>query len=122
MTENKHTPSEIDALYNTIKHIIEEARNTVYRAANFAMVQAYWNIGKTIVEEELKGKERAEYGQEIIKQLAKKLTKDHGKGFTETNLKYMRQFYQVFEKSHALRDQLSWTHYLITKPVRSKNF
>lgn len=119
MTENKHIPSGFDTLYNTINQIIEDARNTVYRTANFTMVQAYWNIGKTIVEEEQNGKERAEYGQELIKQLSKKLTKKHGKGFTETNLKYMRQFYQVFEKSHALRDQLSWTHYRLLLKVEN---
>ncbi len=72
---------------------------------------------KTIVEEEQNGEDRAEYGQEIIKQLSKKLTQKHGKGFTETNLKYMRQFYQVFENSHSLRDQLSWTHYRLLLKV-----
>jgi len=119
MENNPPTPSGFDTLYTTINQIIEEARNMVYRTANFTMVQAYWNIGKTIVEEEQKGKERAEYGQELIKQLSKKLTKKHGKGFTETNLKYMRQFYQVFEKSHALRDQLSWTHYRLLLKVEN---
>lgn len=119
MAENRHVSSEFDTLYNTINQIIEEARNTVYRTANFTMVQAYWNIGKTIVEEEQNGKERAEYGQELIKQLSKKLTKKHGKGFTETNLKYMRQFYQIFEKSHSLRDQLSWTHYRLLLKVEN---
>lgn len=119
MADKKHTPSGFDTLYNTINQIIEEARNTVYRTANFTMVQAYWSIGKTIVEEEQNGKERAEYGQELIKQLSQKLTKKHGKGFTETNLKYMRQFYQVFEKSHALRDQLSWTHYRLLLKVEN---
>lgn len=119
MAENRHISSEFNTLYNTINQIIEEARNTVYRTANFTMVQAYWNIGKTIVEEEQNGKERAEYGQELIKQLSKKLTKKHGKGFTETNLKYMRQFYQIFEKSHSLRDQLSWTHYRLLLKVEN---
>lgn len=120
MSKNKPIPSQFDTLYNTINQIIEEARNTVYRTANFTMVQAYWSIGKTIVEEEQNGKERAEYGQELIKQLSKKLTKKHGKGFTETNLKYMRQFYQIFEKSHALRDQLSWTHYRLLLKVENE--
>jgi len=98
-------------LYNEIKTIIEESRNNVYRAANFAMVQAYWHIGKLIVEEEQKGEKKAAYGKELIKNLANQLTKEYGKGFTETNLKYMRQFYSVFKKSHSLRGELSWTHY-----------
>lgn len=109
----------INKLYDTINQIIEEARKTVYRTANFTMVQAYWNIGRVIVEEEQNGKERAKYGQEVIAQLALKLTQKHGRGFTETNLKYMRQFYQLFEKSHALRDELSWTHYRLLLKVKN---
>ena len=119
MSKNKPTPSQFDTLYNTINHIIEEARNTVYRTANFTMVQAYWNIGKTIVEEEQNGQERAEYGQELIKQLSKKLTKKHGKGFNTTNLWYIRQFYTIFQNFHALRGELSWTHYRLLLKVEN---
>lgn len=110
--------TNIDTLYRAIEQIIEEARNKVYRTANFTMVQAYWNIGRTIVEEEQKGKERAEYGKELIARLSKKLTQRYGRGYTETNLKYMRQFYQVFQKGHALRDELSWTHYRLLLKVK----
>lgn len=91
MTGSENNPSKINTLFNTINQIIEEARNTVYRTANFTMVQAYWNIGKTIVEEEQNGKERAEYGQELIKQLSKKLTKKHGKGFHLLSSSYLGQ-------------------------------
>jgi len=112
--------NNINKLYDTINQIIEEARKTVYRTANFTMVQAYWHIGRAIVEEEQNGKERAEYGQEVITQLALKLTQKHGRGFTETNLKYMRQFYQLFDKSHALRDELSWTHYRLLLKVKNE--
>lgn len=119
MAKQNHPPQAVNTLYDTINKIIEEARNTVYRAANFAMVQAYWHIGRAIVEEEQNGKERAGYGQELIRQLAKKLTRKHGRGFTETNLKYMRQFYRFFKKSHALRDELSWTHYRLLLKVET---
>jgi len=74
------------------------------------MVQAYWNVGRLIVEEEQAGKERAEYGQELVKQLAEKLT-DYGNNFSERNLWYMKQFYQQWPKVNALRSELSWTHY-----------
>jgi len=57
----------------------------------------------------------------LIKELSVRLTKEYGKGFTLTNLKYMRKFYQTFEKSHALRDQLSWTHYRILLKVEKEN-
>lgn len=119
MTRSKHIPEKIDILYNTINQIIEEARNTVYRTANFTMVQAYWNIGKVIVEEEQNGKERAEYGKEIIQQLSQKLTQKHGKGFNTTNLWYIRQFYQIFENFHSLRGELSWTHYRLLLKVKN---
>lgn len=120
MSKNSPKNVGLDSLFETINQIVEEARNTAYRAANFAMVKAYWNIGRAIVEEEQQGRERAEYGKELIIQLAKKLTKKYGRGFTQTNLKYMRQFYQVFDKSHALRDQLSWTHYRLLLKVKDE--
>jgi len=111
MAENKHQPSELNTLYNTINQIIEEARNTVYRTANFTMVQAYWNIGRAIVEEEQNGQDRAEYGQYILQELAKKLTKKYGKSYGERNLRYVRQFYRIFQNWNAVRSELSWTHY-----------
>ena len=75
MAKKKTLAVSTGALYESIKQIIEEARDNVYRAANFAMVQAYWRIGKLIIEEEQNGKERAGYGEEIIKQLSGRLTK-----------------------------------------------
>ena len=96
--------------YNDIKSILINARNKVYKTANFAMVEAYWNIGKIIIDEQ-GGKETAEYGQGLLQELSNQMTKDFGKGFTVTNLKYMRQFYLTFPNCHALRDELSWTHY-----------
>jgi len=119
MENKKYIPERINTLYDTINQIIEEARNTVYRTANFTMVQAYWNIGRAIVEEEQNGKERAEYGQELIKQLAKKLTKKHGKSFSERNLWYIKQFYQKWTNMNALRSELSWTHYRLLLRVEN---
>ncbi|HOH94770.1 MAG: PDDEXK nuclease domain-containing protein [Bacilli bacterium] len=96
--------------YNEIKSILINARNKVYSTANFAMIEAYWNIGKKIIEKQ-GGKDKAEYGLGLIKELSTQMTKDFGKGFTVTNLKYMRQFYLTFPNGHALRGELSWTHY-----------
>ena len=95
----------INKTYKAVKEILEAARSTAYRAVNFAMVQAYWNIGRVIVEEELKGKSKAEYGEYLLKELSIRLTKDFGKGFTETNLRYMRLFYLSFEIMNAERSQ-----------------
>jgi hypothetical protein len=69
------------------------------------MVQAYWNIGRIIVEEEQKGKATAGYGEYLINELAARLTAEFGKGFTISNIKYFRQFYLSFSIGHALRGQ-----------------
>jgi len=121
MAKHLPTSNNIDTLYKTINQIIEDARNKVYRTANFTMVQAYWNIGRTIVEEEQKGKERAEYGKEIVKNLSKKLTQKHGKSYSERNLWYMKQFYQKWSNMNALRSELSWTHYRLLLRVENDN-
>lgn len=84
------------------------------------MVEAYWNIGKSIVEQQ-DGYEKAEYGSRLIAELSKQMIVDFGKGFTLTNLKYMRQFYLTFPNSHALRDELSWTHYRLLMRVENEN-
>lgn len=97
--------------YEQISSILEEARDRAYRSVNEAMVHAYWEIGRRIVEEEQGGAERAAYGKALIKELSRRLTADFGRGFTTTNLKYMRQFYLAFPIRHALRDELTWTHY-----------
>lgn len=108
------------SFYNQIKEILETARNNVYTAANSAMVQAYWNIGRSIVEKQ-GNEERAEYGSQLIKELSLQLTNDFGKGFTQSNLKYMRQFYLTFQNSHALRGELSWTHYRMLMRVQNND-
>lgn len=103
--------SSLEITYQNIRDILEEARSSAYRSVNFAMVQAYWQIGRIIIEEEQKGKERAEYGKALINELSRKLTYDYGKGFNERNLWYMRNLYSIFPKVNALRSELSWTHY-----------
>lgn len=72
--------------YDEIKNILLIARNKVYQTANFAMVEAYWNIGKSIIEEQ-DGNEKAEYGTGLLKELSKQMIQDFGKGFTVANLK-----------------------------------
>ncbi len=101
----------MDKVYRDIRTVLEKARGNAYRAVNFAMVTAYWQIGKVIVEEEQEGVKRAEYGKSLIKCLAQKLTQEYGKGFTERNLWYIRDFYMKFRKVNALRSELTWTHY-----------
>jgi len=114
---SKELMQNIDGLYQRIREILDNARNKVYRSANIEMVQAYWNVGREIMEEEQKGKERAEYGKHLIKEISRRLTKEYGKGFDSRNLYYMRRFYTVFPNLNALRSELSWTHYRLLMQV-----
>ncbi len=137
----------MEPLYREIRAVLEEARTGAYRAVNAAMVQAYWRVGRLIVEHEQKGRSRAEYGESVIASLAVRLTKDLGRGFDERNLWYMRSFYLAFPilnaarsespgtkkravaprelpirhsaggESPALRPELSWTHYRLLLAV-----
>ncbi|MFM8850969.1 MAG: YhcG family protein [Cytophagales bacterium] len=99
---------------------MDNARGTAYRAVNFAMVHAYWKIGRLIFEEEQRGKRRAEYGTSLLKQISRNLSLEYGKGFDESNLRHMRNFFSSFPIQDAVRPELSWTHYrLILKVERS---
>lgn len=109
-----------DGIYSEIRKTILEARHHVYTAVNSAMVQTYWNIGRIIVEHEQEGKERAEYGTGLLKNLAQRLTDEFGRGFTERNLRNMRTFYQKFPKWHTVCAELSWSHYRLLLKVEKE--
>ena len=99
---------------NEIKRILKNARQKVYTAVNSAMVEAYWEIGRRIVEEEQNGKERAEYGKEILQNLSKELTEEFGKGYSYRTLREIRQFYLMFsdfEKWRTVSAKLTWSHF-----------
>lgn len=97
--------------YQSIAEVLRAARASAYRAVNFTMVEAYWNVGRMIVEEEQQGKERAEYGAALLKNLSIRLTGEFGAGFDERELRRMRQFYLSSPIRGALRPELAWTHY-----------
>lgn len=117
MAKSITAKTRIETLYQNIKQVIDEARNTVYRTSNFTMVQAYWHIGKLIVEEEQNGKQRAEYGKALLETLSVRLTGEYGKNFSNRNLRYIRQFFISFPKRNALRSELTWTHYRLLLKV-----
>jgi len=104
-------------VYERIRKIIEDARGNIARAINTEMVLAYWLIGREIVREEQRGKLRADYGKAVLSNLSERLTVDFGKGFDESNLRNIRQFYIMYPKRDALRHELSWTHYRILMRV-----
>ncbi len=98
-------------LFNSVKEIIQKARQRVYRMVNITLLETYWQIGRQIVEDEQEGKSPADYGKNLMQNLANQLTIEFGKGFDYTNLTNMRKFYQAFPILDTLRQELSWSHY-----------
>ena len=128
MSKNEITPINQSFLEN-VSEVLAQARKNAKTAVNLAMVYAYYEIGRMIVEEEQHGQNRAAYGKQILQGLSKYLSEKYGKGFSTTNLKQMRQFYTIYSQdqiSQTLSDQfknfpavstgrkfyLSWSHYL----------
>ena len=122
--------------YNKITKLLKNARSKVVQAVNTTMVYTYFEIGRIIVEEEQKGKERAEYGKKILKKLSQKLNKEFGRGFSVDNLENMRKFYLTYSISETvsrksisrksetvsrkfenIEFQLSWSHYLFLMKI-----
>jgi predicted nuclease of restriction endonuclease-like (RecB) superfamily len=127
-------PEKIPNLYESVKNILDNTFRKVYRAANTAMVTAYWEIGRLIVEEEQNGASRADYGKQVLKELSEKLTSEFGRGYSVTNLKNFRLFYLVFPEvfqqnsmanpdlpiRQTLSDELSWSHFCLLMRVENK--
>ena len=129
-------PVGIEPLYERIHAILAAARTNVVRTVNTEMVRAYWLIGREIVEEEQAGQTRAAYGGDVVTQISSRLKSAFGKGFTTTNIKYMRLFYLAYPQlldaeqiRHSLSDEfkatgtlnpnLSWTHYRLLTRIMS---
>ena len=108
-------------IYEEIRGLLKSARENIVSTINSTMAKTYFLIGKRIVEEEQNGEKRAEYGEELVKNLSLKLTKEFGKGFSKRNLWQMKQFYLAYSKVQTVSAQfkLSWSHYLIL--MRMKN-
>lgn len=102
---------DIQNLYNEVRDIIASARQNAVRSVDFCRVQMYWNIGKRIIETEQQGKERAEYGSYLLKNLAKRLEPEYGSGFSVRQLELCRQFYRIYPIANTLYSQLNWSQY-----------
>ena len=102
--------SEADRLYEEIRNLLISSRKKVITTVNSALVMTYWKVGKMIVDAQ-GGEDRATYGISLLKNISGRLSKEFGKGFDVSNLRYMRQFYITFPNCDALRHNLSWTHY-----------
>lgn len=119
------------SLYEKIAELIQSARQHVVRTVNQTMVYTYFEIGRMIVEDEQQGKERAEYGRGILKELSSKLSVEFGKGFSVQNLENMRKFYLMYSQNEKSQSAirifenhvgiLSWTHYLVLIRIENPN-
>lgn len=105
------------SIYKDIRDTLAQARAKAYTAINFAMVEAYREIGRQI--EEAVG-DRAEYGKGLLKYLAEQLTEEFGKGFDESGLRRMRQFYKSFSNRATLWHELSWSHYRLLMKIENE--
>jgi len=104
MLENNEIVSEI-------REILNQTRNTITQTINYEMLMAYWNIGRIIVKNEQIGLSNASYGKQLLKTISKDLTNQLGKGFSVSNLQYMRRFYLNFQNQQTVSVKLSWSHY-----------
>ncbi|MBO4598881.1 MAG: DUF1016 family protein [Bacteroidaceae bacterium] len=119
-TEKNTTISSASTIVDDIKTIINNGRAAAYSAVNSVMISTYWNIGRRIVEEEQHGNQRAEYGKELIKMLAKELTYEYGSGYSERYLAYFRKFYITVPDLKILQtclQNLKWSHILMALRV-----
>ncbi len=114
-------------LIQDISHILQQARQNAYRSINQAMVQAYWQVGRRIVEEEQQGEAKAAYGKGVIKSLSAALQAEFGKGFSVDNLENMRRFYLSYPNSETLSQnletpdfQLIWSHYQVLLRIENR--
>ncbi|OGP87397.1 MAG: hypothetical protein A2Y95_05010 [Deltaproteobacteria bacterium RBG_13_65_10] len=89
-------PAAVDGLFTRVTAILDHARGSVVRTVNSEMVLAYWHIGREIVDQVQRGESRAEYGRQVLEALSQRLVRHYGKGFSVTNLKYLRLFYQTY--------------------------
>lgn len=110
-TNNKPVIESLQGFVNEIKQIIHEARTQAVRSVDFSRVQMYWAIGKRIFEKEQQGKERADYGKFLIKNLAKEIEPIYGSGFGIRQLELSRQFYRTYPNANTLCAQLNWSQY-----------
>jgi len=110
-----------NSLISEIKTVLETARQNVARQVNNELLTAYWNIGRIIVEHEQGSNGRAEYGTRALKELSKTLAIEFGKGFSVSNIQFMRRFYQTYQIQQTVSVKLSWSHYCELLSISDEN-
>ena len=109
--KNLTLPNDLSPVVQEIRTVLETARGNVARQVNSELLGTNWNIGRIICEYEQTLPERADYGKQTLKALAKELTNAFGMGFSRSNLQKMRLLYLAYEKCQTLSGKLSWSHY-----------
>jgi predicted nuclease of restriction endonuclease-like (RecB) superfamily len=112
---------KLEPIVKQIKNRLSEARNKAASEVNTAMLQAYWDIGRIIVEYEQDGEIKAQYGQQLLTELSKELTKSIGRGFSKSNLYNMRNFYLEYQIFQTVSGKLTWSHYCELLGIADKN-
>lgn len=115
------TSNSTPILYDQIRQVLFDAQRSVSHAVNTAMVYAYFEVGRLIVEDEQHGKVRAGYGEETLTALSEKLITEFGRGFSVRNLRNMRTFYMSFKNRQTLSAKLSWSHYTLLMRLENES-
>ena len=103
--------SDLSPVVQEIRSVLENARSNVARQVNSELLNTYWNVGRIICEYEQTLPERADYGRQTLRAVSKELTKEFGKGFSVSNIQFMRRFYQTYQIQQTVSVKLSWSHY-----------
>lgn len=111
----------MNPLISDVKNILDTARSNVAREVNNELIVAYWKIGEIIVRYEQNDSIRAAYGEQTLKQLSKTLTAEFGKGFSVSNIQFMRRFYQEYKIQQTVSVKLTWSHYCELLSISDKN-
>jgi predicted ATP-binding protein involved in virulence len=108
-------------LYTKVIELLNQTRQNIAQTINNTMATAYFEIGRMIVEEEQQGKEKADYGKQILSELSERLVSEFGKGFSETNLKQMRYFYLTYSIRQTVSDEFENNKILETASPKTSN-
>ena len=114
------TNQNISHVVHEIGDLLTAARSNVARQVNNELLSTYWNIGRIIAEYEQTVPERADYGKQTLKELSKALTNEFGKGFSVSDIQFMRRFYQTYQIQQTASVKLSWSHYVLYMPNKEQ--
>lgn len=117
--ENQLAPNS--SIILEIRELLENARKNVAQQVNTQLLTTYWNIGRIIVEYEQQNQIRADYGKQTLRELSKELTREFGKGFSVSNIQFMRRFYQSYSIQQTVSVKLSWSHYCELLSITDEN-